>query len=164
MKSIMTKKILLMLAGVLFLSCQKDKNNVLIFDEVEYYHSSFYKLAGPPDNTDRFDIYYSDFVQEKNKFNYTKLAQYGFLKREISNDFEANIKYFLTDKNPGKYFPDYRCLNCYQDILIFYNKKELIGVAKFDFLCNKYCFTSFLSDKNIYLKKDCLRYKHFFKE
>ncbi|MDQ6469898.1 hypothetical protein AAYQ05_09115 [Flavobacterium sp. B11] len=157
-------KISSILISLIFLSCVKDKKQNSFYDKVEYYHSDHYNIPGPPDGTKKFDIYYSDFVEKKAKTTYENLSHFGFVKIEISNNFSEKIDDFFTNQNPGKYYPDYKCLNCYQDILIFYKKNKMIGVAKFDFRCNKYCYSNFNSDKIIYLKKDCLKYRNLFKE
>ncbi len=147
-----------------FFSCVGDKTKNRFYDKVEYYHSDYYKIPGPPDNTARFEIYYSDFVNENDKTNYKDLSQFEFVKREIDNEFSSKIDDFFTNHNPGEYYPNYQCLNCYQDILLFYKKDKLIGIAKFDFKCDKYCYTNFISDKKMYLKKDCGNYKYLFEK
>lgn len=162
-KLLLKRKLFIICISVLFFSCTKTRNENSFYDKVTYYHSDYYNIAGPPDGTERFDIYYSDFVKEESKNTYQKLAQFGFVKVEIKNEFLDIIGNFFTDKNPGNYYPDYKCLNCYQDILLFYKKNELIGIAKIDFKCNKYVYSNFLSHKNIYLKKDLLQYKENFK-
>ncbi|OXA71213.1 hypothetical protein B0A67_13190 [Flavobacterium aquidurense] len=121
-------------------------------------------LPGPPDNSEKFEIYYSDFVEKKTKTHYKDLSQFGFIKSEINNNFSDKIDAFFTDQNPGRYYPNYKCLNCYQDVLLFYKNNQLIGIAKFDFKCDKYCYTNFEANKERYLKKDCLQYKYLFKE
>lgn len=151
---------------VFFSSCKKPENNIISFDKVEYYHSEFYKLPAPPspnEDMDSFEVYYFDFVKEKDKINYTKLSQFGFVKTETNDDFSIKINDFFTDQTPLKYHPDYKCLNCFQDIVLFYNKGELAGIAKFDFKCDKAYFTSFQFNKNIQLKRNSLQYKPLFK-
>ncbi|WP_123887394.1 hypothetical protein [Flavobacterium aquidurense] len=155
-------KILYILLNVIFLGCSKNNNS--FYDKVVYYHSNFYMLPGPPDNSEKFEIYYSDFVEKKTKTHYKDLSQFGFIKSEINNNFSDKIDAFFTDQNPGRYYPNYKCLNCYQDVLLFYKNNQLIGIAKFDFKCDKYCYTNFEANKERYLKKDCLQYKYLFKE
>lgn len=163
-KLLRRSKTIYILLSILFLGCVKNKNDNSFYDKVIYYHSNFYKLPGPPDNSKRFEVYYSDFVNEKDKTNYKKLSQFGFIERKINNEFSSKIDSFFINKNPGKYFPNYKCLECYQDILLFYKKEKIIGIAKFDFKCNKYCFTNFESNKKRYLKKDCLQYNYLLKK
>ncbi|KAF2514342.1 hypothetical protein [Flavobacterium foetidum] len=157
------KEMIALLISIISFSCVKDKDNTLFYDKVEYYHSDYYKIPGPPDNTPRFEVYYSDFVNENNKTHYKNLPQFGFVKNEINDELSIQLKDFFTGHNPGEYFPDYKCLNCYQDIMLFYKKDELIGIAKFDFKCNKYCYTNFLQNKKIFLKRDCGKYRYLFK-
>lgn len=144
-------------------SCTKDKKANAFYDKVEYYHSNYYKIAGPPDGTERFNVYYSDFVEKNSKIYYEDLSQFRFVKSEINNEFSDKIDNFFTDQNQGRYYPDFKCLNCYQDVFLFYKNKELVGIAKFDFKCNKYCYTNFELNKDRYLSKDCLQYKYLFK-
>ncbi len=49
-------------------------------------------------------------------------------------------------------------------ILFVPTNNRLISPAKFDFKCNKYCFTSFDTGKKRYSKKDDLQYKYLFKK
>ncbi|QGK73059.1 hypothetical protein [Flavobacterium sp. SLB02] len=160
---LLKRKIFAVLISIIFFSCTKDKKTNSFYDKVEYYHSDYYRIAGPPDGINRFDVYYSDFVEKNSKIHYKDLSEFGFIKSEINNEFSEKIDNFFTDQNPGRYYPDYKCLNCYQDVLLFYKNNELIGIAKFDFKCDKYCYSNFESNKDRYLRKDCLQYKYLFR-
>ncbi|MFB9077059.1 hypothetical protein ACFFLS_03545 [Flavobacterium procerum] len=152
---------LIIILLIILTGCGEKKKHTF-YDEVAYYHSDYYKIPGPPENTARYEVYYFNFVKEKNKINYENLSQFGFVKNEINSELSIQIENFFTDHNPGEYFADPRCLNCYQDIMLFYKNKKLIGVAKFDFKCDKYYYTNFLSNKKIYLKRDCGKYQNLF--
>ncbi|WP_281235083.1 hypothetical protein [Flavobacterium gelatinilyticum] len=165
------KKVLVLSSFVVlfFAGCGKNKKENAFYDHVEYYHSDYYKMPTPPapnespEQRARYDVYYSDFVDENEKNNYKKLSEFGFVKNEISNEFSDKITDFFTDENPGRKMPDYKCLTCYQDIMLFYKKEKLIGIAKFDFKCNKYYYINFQADQDIYIKKNCLQYRYLFK-
>lgn len=158
-----TNKLLFLLLIFILFSCEK-KNNYDFYDTVKYYHSDFYKIPEPQEHTKRFDIYYSNFVDENYKAVYKDLSEFGFKKYPIDNEFSLKIDEFFTNQNPGSFMPDPRCLNCFQDVMVFYKKEKLVGIAKFDFKCNKYYFTNFLSDKEIYLRKDCQKFNYLFKK
>ena len=162
-KLLLKRKFFIVLISIIIFSCTKDKKANAFYDKVEYYHSNYYKIAGPPDGTERFNVYYSDFVEKNSKIYYEDLSQFRFVKSEINNEFSDKIDNFFTDQNQGRYYPDFKCLNCYQDVFLFYKNKELVGIAKFDFKCNKYCYTNFELNKDRYLSKDCLQYKYLFK-
>ncbi|NRS89999.1 hypothetical protein HNQ02_002934 [Flavobacterium sp. 7E] len=163
-KKMFIGKILFLFLIISFFGCKKPKNEIISYDKLEYYHSNFYELPGPPDNSVRFKVYYSDFVEIKDRADYLDLTSIGFEKKEIKGEFSLKIKDFFTDIKPPSRLPDYSCLNCYQDIILFYNNAELIGIAKFDFICDKYYYSSFKSGKIIYLDDDCLKYKNFFND
>ncbi|MBE8723356.1 hypothetical protein [Flavobacterium hungaricum] len=159
-----SKNILACFLLTLVLSGCKKKQHFDFYDKVLYYHSNFYSVPPPPDGTKRQEIYYSYFVDENDKSNYENLSQYGFKKQPISNAFDLKIDDFFTNQNPGRFRSDPHCLNCFQDILIFYKNEKIVGIAKFDFKCNRYFYTNYLSENKIYLRKDCQKFYYLFKK
>ena len=156
-------KIIIISLSIILLGCEEKKKNTF-YDKVSYYHSNTYMIPGPPDNTQKFEIYFFDFAHKANIDAYSNLFKFGYKECKISPELTLKIDELFTSTAPPKKMADYRCLNCYQDILLFYQKKKLIGVAKFDFKCDKYYYTNFLPNKKIFLKRDCGKYKYLFKD
>jgi hypothetical protein len=158
-----SKNIQICLLLILVLTGCKKEQKSTFYDKVFYYHTDFYRIPTPPDGTKEFDIYYYDLVDENNKSKYENLSQFGFKEYPINNEFLLKIDDFFTSQNPGPYISDYKCLSCFQDILVFYKKEKIVGTAKFDFKCNRYYFTNFLVNKSLYIKKECFKFQYLFK-
>lgn len=91
------------------------------------------------DGIEKYEIYFIEYASQKFKDNYKSLINYGFNKKEVSEDFKENIHLFFADKIQKKYYPNYKCLNRYNDILVFYDDIGIIvRVTKFDFNCNRF--------------------------
>ncbi|KAF2514346.1 hypothetical protein [Flavobacterium foetidum] len=157
------KKILIISLIIILVGCEEKKKDTF-YDKVLYYHSNTYMIPGPPDNTQKHEIYFFHFAHKTNVEAYSNLSKFGYAECKISPEFALKIDDFFTSTAPPTKMVDPRCLNCYQDIMLFYKKDELIGIAKFDFKCNKYCYTNFLQNKKIFLKRDCGKYKYLFKK
>lgn len=161
-KSKSAKKILIIFLSIILVGCGEKKKNTF-YDKVSYYHSNSYMIPGPPDNTQKYEIYFFNFAHKANIDAYSNLSKFGYKECMISAELAMKIDDMFISTAPPKKMADYRCLNCYQDILLFYQKGKLVGVAKFDFKCNKYFYTNFLPNKKIFLKQECGEYKYLFK-
>lgn len=148
---------------IILFSCEEKRKNAF-YDKVLYFHSNTYMIPGPPDGTQKHEIYFFHVAHESNIDAYLNLSEFGYTECKINAEFALKIDDLFTIITPPKRMSDYKCLNCYQDILLFYQKEKLIGVGKFDFKCNKYSYTNFLQDKNLYLRSDCGKYKYLFKK
>lgn len=158
-----SKNILACLLLILVLAgCQKEEKPKF-YDKVLYYHKDFYNIPPPPDGTKEFEIHYYDFVHENNKSKYENLSQYGYKEYQINDEFSLKIDDFFTNQNPGPYASDYKCLSCFQDILVFIKKEKSLVLQNLilnvtdiispTFLqISRYTLKKNVSNSNIFLK------------
>lgn len=117
-------------------------------DEIDAYYQSISGIIDkdttkvtPQFNKDLFEIVY-----EHNKISLlsdvatiNKLAEIGFIKREIPSNNYASIDSTFQFNNT-EFSEGYACTPIYRDILVFEQGRKISGWAKYCFECNKHDF------------------------